>query len=125
LETTKFDECSGQKYLFLLLQIDSYESGRLNRQINHMFQPKTAAPSFTSPVFISHNLYRIIHIGWVISHSSWPSLHGGAVIRQLIPRPLGQGTTGLASWHPREGFPNSSKEMNSLQRGTPMTNSQK
>ena len=59
------DECLPRKYL-LLLRIESYKSAGLNIQINHMFSPKTVAPSFISPLFISHisdNPYRIIHIG--------------------------------------------------------------
>ena len=57
------DEYSQRKYLEpVLIWIESHESGRLNTQINHIFQPKWAAPSFTSPPFILHNPYRIVHI---------------------------------------------------------------
>jgi len=61
------DEYSRRKYLellrVLLFQIESYESGHLDTQINHTLYPKQGSPSFTGAP-----LYRIF--GYFISHNS-------------------------------------------------------
>jgi len=47
-----------------LLRIESHKTGDLYTQINHMFQPKTAAPSFVSPpssrVHVVHNILSMV-----------------------------------------------------------------
>ena len=55
LHILALDKYSRRKYFEV--RIESYETRRLNTQINHMFQPNREAPSFASPPS-----FRIFHI---------------------------------------------------------------
>ena len=50
----------------VLLRIESYEIGRLNTQINHMFQPNREAHPSPAPLHLGYPIsdiqYRMTHI---------------------------------------------------------------